>query len=336
MTISVIGAKHDRRGETCEDASATKSINNHLNVVVLSDGHGSDKVPHGDIGAQFAVESAVEIIEETANHIQLPESSSTEKEGSENSLLGGLSIMMGKNNEDTSNRSKESSRIEAFEDVFRRELEGNPRLVRRVIGRWREKIENREIDTEEDVEVNDFSGYDQYGATLLVAVIGRGYRFFFKIGDGDIIGLPSEFEGERTENESPWIFPPEDENIGEETYSLSMRSPERYAETKFISSRISSPSKNPFLLLCTDGYRNSFVNDYDFLEAVREFRDFFLSAQVGEALSGGHHESIEGVVKEWLEDTSHRGSGDDISLGVLFDSTFSGTTETDLISRSRR
>jgi serine/threonine protein phosphatase PrpC len=330
VAVSVTGAKHERRGEQGEDASIAKSIGDHLEVVALSDGHGSDKVPHSHTGAQFAVKSAVEVIEDTANGIRIPEDSDSEDdEGSESGIWD---LVMGGDDENTASQGKGSSPVDAYEDVFRREMEGNSRLVRRVIGRWREKVKTREAEKQGDVGEDDFSGYDQYGATLLVAVVGRGYRFFFQIGDGDIVSLPRECEGESAERESFWVFPHEDESVGEETYSLSMQSPERYSETKFISSRKSSLSKNPFLLLCTDGYRNSFVNDDDFLEAVREFRDFFLSPQVGEALSGGHHESIEGVVKEWLEDTSDRGSGDDISLGALFDSAYSGTTETDLIS----
>jgi hypothetical protein len=60
-----------------------------------------------------------------------------------------------------------------------------------------------------------------------------------------------------------------------------------------------------------------------------QFRDFFLSYEVGKAISEGLHQALKNQLDRWLTDTSERGSGDDISLGVLFDLEYSGITETD-------
>jgi len=339
MAISVIGAKHERRGQECEDASDAESIADHLEVVALSDGHGSENAPRSHIGARFAVESAIEVIEETASEISLPEN---EEEGSGDDPQRSITArfpwgLFGKEEvEEDRRESKEKAGV--FERVFRREMEGNSRLVRRVIGRWRDKIDNDlgcegpkkgEEDKISEVKQEEGVNYKKYGSTLLVAVTGEGYRFFFKIGDGDILSIPPVSERGNKDTDTFWVFSPEDENVGEQTYSLSMQAPEKFAETKFISSRKSRRSDPPFLLLCTDGYRNSFTNDDDFLEAAREFRDFFLSDEVGKAISEGFHQALKKQLDRWLTDTSERGSGDDISLGVLFDLEYSGITETD-------
>jgi len=361
LSISVPGAKHRRQDRECEDFSRDTGIGSEMRVVALSDGHGSDDVPYGGLGARFAVESAIEVIEDTFHGVHTSAEDSDGTDNTDNawwipSIFGGQEP----------NRDRTPDR----ETVFRRELEGNSRLVRRVIKRWRDKVRhNRDNATDGHPEENQAlvssneedrgqigtntsatqegehsigkkerentnADFKAYGATLLVAAAAPRYRFFFQIGDGDIISIPSTQDDDLTDVNESWVVPADD-HLGERTYSLSMERPERYAQTKFISSRAAARSETPFLFLSTDGYRNSFVDDDGFIGAVRDFRDLVLSQKsADEAIPGDRHDAILAQMEHWMEGASQNGSGDDISIGILYDPELLGSTSTHLDLRT--
>jgi serine/threonine protein phosphatase PrpC len=67
LTLSVIGAKHERTGRPCQDAHARGSRGS-ATAVAIADGHGT--CARADVGASFAVEAAVEHLLEAAAHLE--------------------------------------------------------------------------------------------------------------------------------------------------------------------------------------------------------------------------------------------------------------------------
>ena len=66
------------------------------------------------------------------------------------------------------------------------------------------------------------------------------------------------------------------------------------------------------LMLATDGYANSFATEAGFLDAGRDFFNI-----VNEQERQGVH-TLRDELPNWLTQTSEKGSGDDISVGLLY------------------
>jgi serine/threonine protein phosphatase PrpC len=65
------------------------------------------------------------------------------------------------------------------------------------------------------------------------------------------------------------------------------------------------------ILLSTDGYANSFQDDSGFLKAARD---------IWEILRSDGKDYVQKHLEEWLNETSEGGSGDDITVGLVFSS----------------
>jgi hypothetical protein len=74
------------------------------------------------------------------------------------------------------------------------------------------------------------------------------------------------------------------------------------------------------ILLSTDGYANSFQNDTGFLKAARD---------IWGMLRSEGRDYVQRHLEEWLNQTSEGGSGDDITVGLIFPSIFRGYPQID-------
>ncbi|MBS1850458.1 MAG: protein phosphatase 2C domain-containing protein [Acidobacteria bacterium] len=136
-----------------------------------------------------------------------------------------------------------------------------------------------------------------YGATLLVVSATKNGMSYLQLGDGDIIVVDGAGNTTRP-------LPEDARLIGNQTTSLCQ--PESWNEfrARFV------PGEEPpaLVLLSTDGYANSFRSEQDFLQIGRDYLQM-----LGER-------GLEGVLAELpaiLEEASAKGSGDDITLGLL-------------------
>ncbi|PWR75769.1 PP2C family serine/threonine-protein phosphatase [Methanospirillum stamsii] len=146
----------------------------------------------------------------------------------------------------------------------------------------------------------DYSQIRPYGSTLLATLITNEQSIFFQLGDGDII-IHSP-DGSFFQPISP------DKSItGNETHSLCMHESWRDFKVKrldFIPD---------FIMLSTDGYTNSFIDEEGFFTAARDFYSYIFKADDFDA---GVH-SIESNIHQWLTTTTQKGSGDDITLIIM-------------------
>ncbi|MFM9915856.1 MAG: protein phosphatase 2C domain-containing protein [Rhizobacter sp.] len=138
-----------------------------------------------------------------------------------------------------------------------------------------------------------------YGATLLAALTTADSVALWQLGDGDVLAVSPAGVVSRPVASDERLF-------GNFTTSICRPG----AAADFRSAVLTSKSTLPSLLmLSTDGYANSFRTDADFLKVGTDLRD--LISQHGLT-------AIEARLGGILEDASANGSGDDITVALLY------------------
>lgn len=138
-----------------------------------------------------------------------------------------------------------------------------------------------------------------YGATVLGVLVARDFFLFLQLGDGDILWVADDGTVTRP-------FSRDARLIANETTSLCMSDAWREVRLRFQANYGDLPA---LIMASTDGYANSFVNDDAFRKVGSDILAIMREDGVG--LVG---ESLP----EWLSEASAAGSGDDISLGILY------------------
>jgi serine/threonine protein phosphatase PrpC len=243
--------------------------------LAVADGHGSAKSFRSDVGAQFAVETAVEVCREF------------------------LEVMQG-----------------AAASTVKSEAE--LKIPARIFQRWRQRVEEHfgqnpftdaELarlaeqggETARDRATGPKQLHVAYGATLLVAVVTSQFLICFQLGDGDILAV-SDSTGIADR-----VIPKDDSLIANETTSLCQDDGQRYMRFRFQLLQGGVPPA--MVLLSTDGYSNSFATPDAFLKAGADYLDMLRTDGADE---------VEKNLPAWLEETSRNGSGDDITVGIIY------------------
>ncbi len=240
-------------------------------VLAVSDGHGSHKCFRSAKGAQFAVESALDLVKENKVYF-------------------------------TSNVVK--SRSAVVEEKI-------PKLL---TARWLQRVgKDRE---EQPFTAEELNGVEQkggakdrghvtnhpelaYGATLLTVIIGKDVILYLQIGDGDILTVDDNGEVSRP-------IPPDERIFGNETTSLSLKDAWRDFRSCVQTFDKTVPR---LILLATDGYSNSFSTDEGFLKIGRDYLNLIKSMG---------YEGVKNNIEDWLQRSTQSGSGDDITLGIVY------------------
>jgi hypothetical protein len=272
---SVQGASHARGGMPNQDAIQwfpESGVGPPL-ILSLSDGHGSPRNFRSDVGARFAVEEVTNLMREL--------------------LLAG---------------QPDPSKLSTIKRT------AEERLPREIDRRWRAAVARHLDDhpiAEEELETLEKrrdskarrsierDPHVAYGATLLSVLITSGFILYLQLGDGDILTVADNGEVTRPMTRDPRL-------IANETTSLCMHEAWREVQIKFQALYGPHPA---LILLSTDGYANSFVNESAFLKVGSDILDILRSDGL---------EVVEQNLSGWLEDASQSGSGDDITMGILF------------------
>jgi len=139
----------------------------------------------------------------------------------------------------------------------------------------------------------------QYGSTLLAVLATQDFILLLQLGDGDVLIVEDDGAVKRA-------FPRDACLIANETTSLC--SPYAWNDVHVAFEPL--VDKAPALILvCTDGYTNSFASEEDFLQVGSDYL---------QALREHGLEYVRSRMEEWLRETSDRGSGDDIAVGVIW------------------
>ena len=192
-------------------------------------------------------------------------------------------------------------------------VEAAAELPRNIVSRWRELVEQHWDHTDctpkEWKWIKKKENADAwkaittnpalpYGATLLTVLVTESFILYLQLGDGDILTVSSS--GEVTKP-----IPDDERLLANETTSLCNPTAARDFRTYF--QRLVDP-KPALILLSTDGYSNSFRNPEGFLKVGKDIWHMIRSDGLQKV-----EENLEG----WLTTATQRGSGDDITLGLL-------------------
>ncbi|MFC1743301.1 PP2C family serine/threonine-protein phosphatase [Candidatus Riflebacteria bacterium] len=189
------------------------------------------------------------------------------------------------------------------------------KFASRVAEKWRDRVREdmekdraafeRELDSLAQQKGADCrlllkqNPFISYGTTLLAALLSENSLFFWQLGDGDILLVNSSGEVKRAIEKDSRL-------LGNETSSLCQRD----CATEFRTSMYElQKAKTVLVLLCSDGYANSFKSEQDFLQIGTDYYSTLKDEGVAE---------LSANLEQWLAETSREGSGDDISLGLIF------------------
>lgn len=139
-----------------------------------------------------------------------------------------------------------------------------------------------------------------YGSTLLGAAINARVAAYLQIGDGDLLTVAASGAIKR-------VASGRDDLPINQTESLCQPD----AGDRFrVQVEFFAKAPQPVLLMAsTDGYSNSFRDDDGFLKVARDVKAYLESKGI---------DWMARQLKDWLEETSKAGSGDDITLALAW------------------
>ena len=169
-------------------------------------------------------------------------------------------------------------------------------LPSQLVQAWRSAV-----DTADEERITDpKQRYSTYGTTVLAVLVAQHYAIYLQIGDGDLLVLNKEGQLYYPLSNTTQL-------IANETHSLCEDKATYYLE---LGLQFFEHNPPPVLIfLATDGYANSFNNADDFQQAVLDFQQQLL-------IHGA--DKIQACLADWLDETSAQGSGDDVTLTILW------------------
>lgn len=138
-----------------------------------------------------------------------------------------------------------------------------------------------------------------YGTTVLAAAVTPFALLYLQLGDGDVLVVSPTGEVSRP-------LPRDTRLLANETTSLCM--PDAWKEIRTAIAPLTETAP-ALILLATDGYANSFRDEAAFLQVGPDLLDL---------LRSDGWEAVQASLPIWLTETSEAGSGDDITVGLLW------------------
>ncbi|HOT91494.1 MAG TPA: protein phosphatase 2C domain-containing protein [Anaerolineae bacterium] len=272
---SVQGAAHVRAGIPNQDAIQwfpDSGVGPPL-ILSVSDGHGSPRNFRSDVGARFAVEVTTGLMRELLSAGPPdPTRLTAIKRTAEERLPGEIT--------------------RRWREAVAQHLKANPITPEELeaLEKRRDPKARRAIEKDPHIA---------YGATLLSVLVTPGFILYLQLGDGDILTVTENGEVTRPMPHDPRL-------MANETTSLCMTDAWREVQIKFQALYGPHPA---LILLSSDGYANSFVNEAAFIKVGSDILDILRTDGL---------EAVEQNLEAWLTEASKAGSGDDITLGLVF------------------
>ncbi len=299
---SVRGTAHIRADKPCQDRFRYKEVTDDISILAVADGHGSDACPFSGEGAQIAVDTFFAVME------PLIASAAEPRNGNENF----------------------ADNAQRFLSFLHR---GEAVIAQKIEMEWKDRVQNAwEKDNKKSEEGNmaktdvDESGDDSdpkdesvddicqlYGTTLLgLVILPDGYVWAFQLGDGDIMYIDQE-----------QVFPlvEADKLLGTQTHSLASKNAWRKAATALRRLDAKTAPQAPHLyMLSTDGFANSYTTTKKFEQTCQ---DYYLTIQ--------QHgwEAVTENLRDWLNETSSLGCGDDVTVVMAYYDSNDGKSSTE-------
>jgi serine/threonine protein phosphatase PrpC len=141
------------------------------------------------------------------------------------------------------------------------------------------------------------NAYLAYGATLIMVAVTPRYILYAQLGDGDILAVNADGRVSRPLRRDHQFY-------ANETVSLCTHHALNEFQVRIEPNRAGGPA---LIMLSTDGYANCFGADEGFFQVGADFLTYLRKHGV---------DFIRGTLEEWLRESSHAGSGDDITVAL--------------------
>ena len=271
---TIRGASHHRNGLPNQDAVKTfQSIAGGFPLIVaVADGHGSARCTHSHIGAQFAVDAAIEIIYQA---FALPELTLPQIRDLSKSIPKSIY------------RSWQE-KVDFYSNYITTE---NAEFILKKVNRvfditkeikdylWCPYISNSLL-----IQPIDKKRYVPFGTTLLTACVLEHCILYWQIGDGDIVIVQS----------NGTLMSPishDDRLLGNDTTSLCRENAWLDFRNAFLPI-IETPKA---IFLVSDGYKNSFKYKEGFDQALLDIHSYIKTDGV---------DWVQSELTEWLNEAS--------------------------------
>jgi len=230
---TVPGASHIRAGTPNQDSILyVRESSRSLPIVLcVADGHGSAKCFRSDLGSQFAVRKAAQIVgeflDERRGKFDLAEIESKGKDYLPKEF------------------------VKKWRKTVEYHLKNNPFTE----DEFKKLEEKSGAGARKLVEENPLLAY---GTTSLTVAMEEDFVLYMQLGDGDILNVSGA--GEVTKP-----LPEDARLLANETTSLCL--PKAENDFRFFVQKISASESPQMILLSTDGYLNSFSDEAGFFQA---------------------------------------------------------------------
>ncbi len=233
ISETVPGASHLRAGTPNQDSILyVRESSRELPILVsVADGHGSPKCFRSDLGSQFAVKKAAQIVGEFLDERR------------------GRFDLEGIESEGTDYLPKEF--VKKWRKTVEYHLKNNPFTDYEI-----KKLEEKSGEgARKLVEENPLLAY---GTTSLTVALEEDFILYMQLGDGDILNVSGTGDV---------IKPlPEDARLlANETTSMCLKDAEK--DFRFFIQKADAETSPQMILLSTDGYLNSFADEAGFFQA---------------------------------------------------------------------
>ncbi len=138
-----------------------------------------------------------------------------------------------------------------------------------------------------------------YGSTLLVVIVAPDFILYLQLGDGDLLTVSAAGVVERPIPKDPRL-------IANETTSLCSDQAWNEMQVRFQTLAGAPPA---LILAATDGYANAFRTEAGFKQ---------VAGDLWAMLRDDGDTAVKPYLKNWLNEASQQGSGDDISVGLIW------------------
>ncbi|GAU77966.1 protein phosphatase 2C domain-containing protein [Fusibacter sp. 3D3] len=225
MSHSQIGSSHVKSEKPNQDAYLYKEVPNFIGAV--SDGHGNRAHARSDIGSRFAVETAIESIDELLNG----DAFKLFADAFFNTLTG-------------DQPHEEAEKMETLKILI------SNWLPDKMVSNWRQKVlRHHEAQENSNAADSEASIYKLYGCTLLCAFEYNSYMIFMQVGDG-LIGI--------YEQNGKVIHPIAEDIRHRDNVTTSIS--DLYAPLSFKTAVYPLNETIEFIALTTDGIENAYPN----------------------------------------------------------------------------
>ena len=270
---SVRGASHEDTGLPNQDAIcwSTESGAGLPLILSVADGHGNTKNFRSDIGSELAVNTVTKVIKDFLNNLSETDNLSSIKNWAEEKLPRKI--------------------VYCWKTAVADNLSVNPFRISEL-----DKVEVKEGPNKRRHAV--INPVLAYGSTILSVLVTKSFIIYLQLGDGDILVVSEKGEVSRP-------IPKDDRLFANETTSLCLQTA---CQDFHVAFQVVLDQPPALILLSTDGYSNSFVNDASFLKVGTDILEMVRSEGISE---------VDKNLKSWLRESSEK-SGDDVTLGVIY------------------